>query len=108
MTLLLLLATLLSLFVPGMALLQIVARRLDPESTFVLAPAIAIVLYGLAGVAGWIWPHHFLTISRITVGIASVFGAIILFASGGIATYRRIDKVLVASYVGLTIIATQI
>jgi len=108
MALILLLATLVTLFVPGAAIIQLVAPRQDATAKLLLAPAVTIVIYGLAGIAGWRYPQHFLAISRITVGAATGLGLLALALSRGLQAYRRSDGAPVIAYVGLAIVATQV
>lgn len=107
MTLLLTIATILSLLIPGLAAVHLVARRLAPEMKFAIAPAVTIVIFALAGVAGWIHPHSFVSISRWTVGGSTLAGFIVLLLSGGYRAMWRIDPVLPAAYGILVVVATQ-
>ncbi len=115
MALILLLATLVTLFVPGAAILHLVARRMDATEKLILAPAVTIVIYALAGIAGWRYPHHFLMISRVTVCAATGLGLLalglgplLIAVSRGLRAYRDADRVPIIGYIGLTIVATQV
>lgn len=108
MILLLTLTTAASLFVPGLALVHALRPRWTPEYKFIVAPAVTVVLYGLAGVSGWLWPHDFLTISRATVFGLTAAGVAFIWATRGWAALRSIDPVLPAAYFLLVLIASQI
>lgn len=108
MAIIFLFVTLLTLFVPGMAVMQLVVRRLDATEKLIIAPAVTIAYYGLAGIAGWRYPEHFQTISWATVAAATGLGLLSLALTRGLGDLRRVDRAPALAYVGLTLVATQI
>jgi hypothetical protein len=97
-----------TLWLPGLAAVHLFARRLSPEAKFMIAPAITIVAYSLAGMAGWAVPAYFSWISWASVGGCTFLGLVTLAATGGLRTLRGIDRVLPASYVILVLFSTQL
>src|SRR6516165_1551930 len=97
-----------TLWLPGLAVVHLFARRLSPEVKFMIAPAITIVAYSLAGVAGWANPAYFLWIAWASVGGCTVLGLVTLAATNGLSMLRALDRVLPASYVILVVFSTQL
>jgi hypothetical protein len=95
------------LFVPGLAVVHLWGRDWSAEKKIVFAPAVTILAYGLAGVLGWTFPNQFGVISwTCLIGLTSL-GFSVLSAKGGLAVFRNCDPVLLWSYAGLAVFATQ-
>jgi hypothetical protein len=108
MTLLVTMAAMTALLIPGLAVVHYFARRLSPEAKFAIAPALSIVVYAFAGLIGWARPDYFAWISWACVAGATAAGFVTLALTRGLRLFRLIDPVLPAAYALLVLFSTQL
>jgi hypothetical protein len=108
MTLLVTVAAMAALLIPGLAAVHVLARGCSPEVKLAIAPAVPIVVYALGGVFGWVFPAYFIWISWGCVAGATGVGFVALVLTRGLRIFRSVDPVLPVAYGVLVLFSTQL
>jgi hypothetical protein len=108
MTLLVTVAAMAALLIPGLAAVHIFARGSSPEGKLAIAPAVSIVVYALGGLFGWVFPAYFIWISWGCVAGATGVGFLALALTRGLRIFRSVDPVLPVAYGVLVLFSTQL
>jgi hypothetical protein len=108
MTLLVTVAAMAALLIPGLAAVHVFARGCRPETKLAIAPLVSIVVYAIGGVFGWNWPAYFLWVSSGCVAGATAAGLVALALTRGLRIFRALDPVLPVAYGVLVLFSTQL
>jgi hypothetical protein len=108
MTLLVTVAAMAALLIPGLAAAHVFARGCSPEVKLAIAPAVSIVVYALAALLGWVFPAYFFWISWGSVAGATGVGFLALALTRGLRIFRSVDPVLPVAYGMLVLFSTQL
>src|SRR5260370_15243499 len=108
MTLLVTVATMAALLIPGLAAVHVFARGCSPEAKLSIASVVSIVVYALGGLFGWICPAYFIWISWGCVAGAMGVGFVALALTRGLRIFRSVDPALPITYGVLVLFSTQL
>jgi hypothetical protein len=108
MTLLVTVAAMAALLIPGLAAVHVFARGCSPEAKLAIAPSVSIVVYALGGLLGWTCPAYFLWVSWGCVAGAMGVGFAALALTRGFRIFRSVDPVLPVAYGVLVLFSTQL
>jgi hypothetical protein len=108
MTLLVTVAAMAALLIPGLAAVHVFARGCNPEAKLAIAPAVSIVVYAIGGIFGWVFPAYFIWISWGCVAGTTGVGVVVLALTRGLRIVRAVDPVLPVAYGVLVLFSTQL
>jgi hypothetical protein len=108
MTLLVTVAAMAALLIPGLAAVHVFTRGCSPEAKLAIGPAVSIVVYALGGLLGWVFPAYFIWISWGCVAGATGVGFVALALTRGLRIFRSVDPVLPVAYGVLVLFSTQL